>query len=535
MNSSDRTLGSSDSSSSTSSSSSSSNDSSSDPGSSANPNNVAGSHEILDVDPVRAIKVVSHIDENDESDSGNGSGGDDPLVDPDLEFSVPWALLRSIVRSSEDFVKNVLTQNWFVAGKLLTEDALSLADLSPAPKPANLTLDRPPPVPKPEARGASSSQPHTTLEGIPFELQGDPSSGRATSQEPVLPPSHSTPRQVTSHEAIESSKPRDKSSKSHKDKSQKDKTHKGKSSSSRYCDPREPSSSKKLRIDPEVEVSSWSELDEQLAWLERCETQLANLCAAKRNSTPQALSRPFEASLPRKVPNWFINGRSTVLETHAEEDSFELYKHTLLATDQFALTSTDFTRLEELIAHNNFMDLDRLTTEAKHAKTEKEKAINDACSKLAQENSTLKTEVQDITSQLTKAREDLEHLKKTHELERQQSFDLGRTQAAKEFLDSEDFKSATHRARLNGVEAFLGSLSFETLVARRAAKGAYKEEFDLNLLDPFEEDEGDAGVDVEATLGSEETEEMDEFSELVRPHLAASDRAPGGNEDGAEA
>ncbi|KAK6155835.1 hypothetical protein DH2020_010083 [Rehmannia glutinosa] len=309
--------------------------------------------------------------------------------------------------------------------------------------------DRPPPVPKSGSRCLQLPAYYTVRRD---PLRTSRRSFLRTSHEAILPSSHGTPsRQMTVRENVESSKPKDKS-KSHKERSQKEKEkekiHKGKSSSSRDRDPREPNSAKRLRIDPDIEVSSGSDLEEQLVWLEKCETRLANLRAAERDHTSQVLSRPFEASLPWKVPNWFINGRSSVLETHASEDSFELYKHTLLATDQFALTTTDFTRLEELIAHNNFMnnamlhhmclrvvswktfyddqrkDLDRLAAEVKRAKSEKEKAINDACSKLAQENSALKTE---------------------------------------------------------------------------------------------------------------ETEETDEFSELVRSHLATSDRAPGGDEDGAEA
>ncbi|KAK6140957.1 hypothetical protein DH2020_025299 [Rehmannia glutinosa] len=373
---------------------------------------------------------------------------------------------------------------------------------------------------------------------------------------PLAPPRSTPSRQRTVREVFEA---KDKSpiqiQKVLKDKSHKShKSQKVKGSSSKDREPKDGSSSKRPRTEDE-----------------------ANLPAEPEISTT------FNASLLRKVPNWAINGRISVLETHAGEDSFELYKHTLLESDQFILTPFDFTRLEELIAHNNFTNnalahhmslraanwkatfkeqsraLERAIKKVEGADFEKAKAIEEARREATErveqqsslEISSLKSQVQELTDQLSKARLDLDEANKMHASERQELYNLGRARGFQEYTVLEEYLAAIKKSRLEGVRSFSGSYSYENLVARRASvylfdgferckdlgiiEGAYKEDFDLNKLDPFRVDDlekpENESPDGEVMVGGDspggvQEEETDEFTKLMHSHIRESEAPP---------
>ncbi|KAK6151073.1 hypothetical protein DH2020_016005 [Rehmannia glutinosa] len=365
---------------------------------------------------------------------------------------------------------------------------------------------------------------------------------------------------MTVHEVFEAKgkcssskdKTKEKSHKSHKEKSHKDKN---KGSSLKDPEPKDGPSSKKPRTDPTVDLMLEPDMDEQLAWLDMCEGQLLRQRELERSQTPQEILSAFNASLRA----------NSVLETHAGEDSFELYKHTLLETDQFALIPFDTTRLEELIGHNNFTNnallhhlslraanwkatcedqnvrLEKLSKKMEVVDLEKARAIDEARREATEQISSLKSQVHDLTEQLSKAHLDLDKAKTLHVSEPKESYNLGRARGYQEYTASKDHSTAIQKARLEGVRAFLSSYSYENLVARRAAvylfdrfkrykdlaisEGAFKEDFDLSKLDPFrvddlEKPEGD-GPDGEVMIGGDgPDEEEDEFSKVMRSHIS---------------
>ncbi|KAK6140547.1 hypothetical protein DH2020_025706 [Rehmannia glutinosa] len=203
----------------------------------------------------------------------------------------------------------------------------------------------------------------------------------------------------------------------------------------------------------------------------------------ERQRSPPQLSSNFNASLPRTVPNWLINGRSSVLDTHAGEDSFELYKHTLLGTDQFALIPFEFTRLEEYIAHNTFSNnalLHHLSLRAANWKRSLDARENEverlskalreaeaAKEKLSQENTALVIRARGLEQEVNAARDELKEQKENHESELKETYDTGRKEGYQEYTNSLEYTSALQKAREEGVKSFLTSHSYETLVAHR--------------------------------------------------------------------
>ncbi|KAK6137117.1 hypothetical protein DH2020_029140 [Rehmannia glutinosa] len=255
--------------------------------------------------------------------------------------------------------------------------------------------------------------------------------------------------------------------------------------------------------------------------------------------------------MPRTLPNWLINGASRVLDTHAGEDSFELYKHTLLAPDQFALLPFEFTLLEELMAHNFFRssleeqqrEVARLSEALRGAEAGSEKAIQEAKIGLMKENSSLLNKVQGLEMEVTK-------LKEVHESELNETYDTGRKEGFQDYITSVEYTSAIQKAREEGVKSFLNSHSYETLVAHRATiylfegfercrdqalqENAFKRDFDLRKLDCFHMDdlektnEGEVaeeeGLDVVRDV--DEVDETDEWTELMQSHLASTEPPP---------
>ncbi|KAK6139889.1 hypothetical protein DH2020_026366 [Rehmannia glutinosa] len=291
---------------------------------------------------------------------------------------------------------------------------------------------RPPPALKPsDAHAASgsgivprtSSVPH--LAG-PTEVPDDTDTFRAARTTPA----RLTPQRPTSSGGQNVEKASASRGKSHKEKAPK--PHKSRSRDSGSKDREEPSS-KKLRLGSSLEASgkqpeteadeetcSNPEMEAQVKWLEMCERQLAEMREIERQRTHPQISSTFNASLPRTIPNWLINGRSSVLDTHAGEDSFELYKHTLLGPDQFALIPFEFTRLEEYIAHNNFLQnkVERLSKALLEAEAAKDKFSHD--------NTALVNRVQGLEQEVNAARNELKEQKENHESELKETYDTGR-------------------------------------------------------------------------------------------------------------
>ncbi|KAK6156889.1 hypothetical protein DH2020_011137 [Rehmannia glutinosa] len=253
----------------------------------------------------------------------------------------------------------------------------------------------------------------------------------------------------------------------------------------------------------------------------------------ERQRTPPQISSSFNASLPRLVPNWAINGLSCMLDTHAGEDSFELYKHTLLGPDQFALIPFEFTRLEELIAHNNFTNnalLHHLSLRAANWKRTLDahevevnrlsKALSEAAGReqLAKENTSLVTRVQGLEKDVTAAHQELNDQKESRENELKETYDGVA-------------KKATRISRPRRIYLFEG---FERCRDQAIQEDAFKPDFNLKKLDCFRTDdleranEGKAGEEegLDVTRDVDEVEETDEWTDLMHIHIASTEPPP---------
>ncbi|KAL2226178.1 UNVERIFIED_CONTAM: hypothetical protein Sindi_1976500 [Sesamum indicum] len=136
----------------------------------------------------------------------------------------------------------------------------------------------------------------------------------------------------------------------------------------------------------------------------------------------------------RPILDWTISSQSTMLKTHVGQDSWELYKSTILPRDQALFSPMSHIRVEQNFAHSlSQMVADQLLEEEKSklATREEEKAEH-------------KVQKADLEAQLRELRS---KIAATAESAKAEGFSAGRVAGREEYLTLEDFQHELETTR----------------------------------------------------------------------------------------
>ncbi|KAL2228864.1 UNVERIFIED_CONTAM: hypothetical protein Sindi_1866100 [Sesamum indicum] len=234
--------------------------------------------------------------------------------------------------------------------------------------------------------------------------------------------------------------------------------------------------------------------------------------------------KSVELTEARLAPNWKVSDHSTILNSEAGQESYEIYRHTNLPHDQAALLSCPYPQLEQYGAHalaqaGSFMRslslkctvLRKRRQEAQEKYREirsnfraKEKEwgeerrrLDEVKTGLEVEVAWLKAIVESHGAEVARAREEGSGFSAGQEA----GLIQGRTKGREEFLNSAKFDARVRSARLEGARDFLKTPVFDTAVEIKASiymtqgfnkckaqankLGVFAEGFDQNQLNPF--------------------------------------------------
>ncbi|XP_020553332.1 uncharacterized protein LOC105173307 isoform X1 [Sesamum indicum] len=277
-----------------------------------------------------------------------------------------------------------------------------------------------------------------------------------------------------------------------------------------------PSSQKKSKADSSAESENLKVVDELTAWWRETQMDL---------QSPSYSPAAMEGE--RLIPNWAISGQSSVLKTHVGQDSWELYKSTILPRDQALLAPMSHIRVEQNFAHSLSQvsafghHLSLKCNYWRHEKMVADKLLEEKSSKLAtceKEKIELAAQKSELEAQLRELRQKVASSVESAKAEGfsagrvagreeflfseeyQHQLEIARNQGRDQYLSSDDHKKTLADARLRGARDFMKSTAFTTVVKAKSAdylvKGfdrctsqirklrGFADGFDTNWIDP---------------------------------------------------
>ncbi|KAL2226665.1 UNVERIFIED_CONTAM: hypothetical protein Sindi_2025200 [Sesamum indicum] len=193
-----------------------------------------------------------------------------------------------------------------------------------------------------------------------------------------------------------------------------------------------------------------------------------------------------EMSGEKWVPDWKISKNSSVLQTLAGQDSWEIYRAACLERDQIILTQTSHTYIEEHFAHNITQAMafsHNLSLQClmwRHEKIVAEAKVLEIEKKILEQQSLIESlqsdalEKMELASKLEISKKELEEVRSTAQSDREAAFEAGReqglTEARARFLQSKEHKDMLDQARMNGARDFLKSRTFREAVENEASE-----------------------------------------------------------------
>ncbi|KAL2252708.1 UNVERIFIED_CONTAM: hypothetical protein Sindi_0065500 [Sesamum indicum] len=214
------------------------------------------------------------------------------------------------------------------------------------------------------------------------------------------------------------------------------------------------------------------------------------------------------------VADWNVSPNSSILGSQSSQESWELYNATCLPCDQAVIIQSPFTRLEEHAAHSliqaaNFVcSLSLKCAGFRRNQLATERINNDMRIKIGEvtaraesletQRVVLETRVKELEEKM------VSEISKATELGREAGFtaghSAGKVEGRAEFLSSNDFANRIREARIQGARDFLKAPAFDTALEIRVADylvqgferckaqvstlQGYAPDFDLSKLDP---------------------------------------------------
>ncbi|KAL2248306.1 UNVERIFIED_CONTAM: hypothetical protein Sindi_2682900 [Sesamum indicum] len=443
----------------------------------------------------------------------------------------------------EDDLIRSLSSYRYDPKKILMEEVLRLAHLSPAPIPVEGSLDDM----VGQARLTKRIRAIRAQSNAAVVTPAAPSSATSRPVEDPMIPESSRPRSppievgsedIRSRTRLRAAQPGSGSP----DRSRTDESEPGGLITRRRRRDKSPmGSNTRARTQPLVASSSVSAAPGDRRGLE----MLSDIseCWRKAREDLRAPNHPMAARVGEKfVPDWNVSPNSSVLGSHSGQESWELYNATCLPFDQAALIQSPFTRLEEHAAHS-------LIQTANFVRSISLKCAGFRRNQLASEraNADMRTKLGEVTARAESSEtqrailesrvKELEEkmaseISKATELGREAGFAAGRSagkvEGREDFLNSDDFATRLREARIQGARDFLKAPAFDTALEIRAADylvqdferckaqvstlHGYVPNFDLSKLDPGvdgnmqpfpEEDDPPVGEDEFAVLLNE--------------------------------
>ncbi|KAL2245915.1 UNVERIFIED_CONTAM: hypothetical protein Sindi_2859700 [Sesamum indicum] len=317
----------------------------------------------------------------------------------------------------DDDMIGTLTRYQYEAKLLLTEHTLKLAGLSPTPIQTRGSLDI--------ARMVRAKRAKQTVSPLGPDSQCTPSAPTENASRShrvrSLSPLCVTPIEVASE-----------------------------SSKRKHNSPRpSPTSQKKTKANPSAESENLKVDDELTAWWREAQVDL---------QSPSYSPAAMEGE--KLVPNWAISGQSSVLKTHVGQDSWELYKFTILPRDQALLAPMSHIRVEQNFAHSlsqcNYW---------RHEKMVADKLLEEKSSKLAiceKEKVELEAQKSELEAQLRELRQKVASSVESAKVE---GFSAGRVVGREEYLFSEEYQHQLEVARNQGRGQYLSSDGYKKTLA----------------------------------------------------------------------
>ncbi|KAL2226897.1 UNVERIFIED_CONTAM: hypothetical protein Sindi_2048400 [Sesamum indicum] len=262
--------------------------------------------------------------------------------------------------------------------------------------------------------------------------------------------------------------------------------------------------------------------DENLKSLREVEEWEVSAFAAHRTDSQKSA----ELTGARLAPHWKVSDHSTILNSEAGQESYEIYRHTSLPRDQAALLSYPYPRLEQHGAHalaqaSAFMRSlslkctvqrkRRLEAQEKYREirndcrakekewVEERQRLEEAKARLEAEVAQMKEVAEAHGAKVARARE--EGQMSGFSAGQEAGLVQGRIEGREDFLNSTEFVDRVRSARLDGARDFLKTPVFDTAVEIKASiymtqgfnkckaqvinLNAFAEGFDQNKLNPF--------------------------------------------------
>ncbi|KAL2233011.1 UNVERIFIED_CONTAM: hypothetical protein Sindi_1481100 [Sesamum indicum] len=209
----------------------------------------------------------------------------------------------------------------------------------------------------------------------------------------------------------------------------------------------------KSKADSSAESENLKVVDELTAWWRETQKDL---------QSPSYSPAAMEGE--RLIPNWAISGQSSVLKTHVGQDSWELYKSTILPRDQALLAPMSHIRVEQNFAHSlsQLATCEKEKVELESQKSELEAQLRELKQKVASSVESAKAE--GFSADRVAGRE--EYL---FSEEHQHQLEVARSQGRDQYLSSDDYEKTLADTRLQGARDFMKSTAFTTAVEAKSA------------------------------------------------------------------